>query len=242
MNDDFFSSLLEMDDITDFSDSSTVRRDTCVTCNRPDTVCICASFPTELLNINTNIIILQHPNEIKRPMATVPLLSNCVAKEKCIVLRGTKFGPSKYPIIRKCLENRHQSAVLYPVADAILVSGSSPIPHIQFLIVIDGTWRQAKSIYKGNVFLNELIHLAINIKQTSQYVIRRQPTDNCLSTLEAIAFCLEHLEKNPNIPGVMLSPLKSLCDKQLICGATTHVSRETERQLVKAIEKTKIDD
>ena len=242
MNEDFFSSLMEMDDITDLACSSTVRRDTCITCNRPNTVCICASFPTELLNINTNLIILQHPNEIKRPMATVPLLSNCVPKEKCIVLRGKNFSPSKYPIIRKCLDNRHQSAVLYPLSGAILVPGSSPVPHIQYLIVIDGTWRQAKSIYKGNVYLNELVHLAIDIKQTSQYVIRRQPTDSCLSTIEAVAFCLEQLEKNPNIPVVMLSPLKLLCAKQLICGATTHVSRETERQLAKAIEKSRIDD
>ena len=242
MNEDFFSSLLEIDDITELSGSIAARRDICQTCSRPYTVCLCASFPTEVLNINTNLIILQHPNEIKRPMATVPLLINCVPREKCVVLRGKNFGPSKYPIIRKCLENRHQTAVLYPLPDAILVPGSAPIPYIQYLIVLDGTWRQAKSLYKGNVFLNELIHLAIDIKQTSQYVIRRQPTDNCLSTIEAVAFCLAQLEKNPIIPDVLLSPLKSLCDKQLICGASTHVSRETEKLLVKAIEKSRIDD
>ena len=232
-NEDFFTSLLEMDDVTNLSGEVAVKRDTCQTCNRPNIVCICASFPKEPLNIKTHLIILQHPNEIKRPMATVPLLNNCVVTQKCTVLRGKSFSPLKYPIIRHCLENTPQSAVLYPLPDAILLPSTAPVPDIKYLIVLDGTWRQAKSIYKANSYLSELIHLSIDIKQTSQYVIRTQPTDNCLSTIEAIAFCLQQLEGDPNIPGVLLSPLKALCDYQLDHGATTHVSKERGKQLAK---------
>ncbi|KAI6649440.1 DTW domain-containing protein 2-like isoform X1 [Oopsacas minuta] len=241
-NEDFFSSLLELDDVTSLSGAVAVTRDICQSCNRPNTVCICASFPKDPLNIHTHLIILQHPNEIKRPMATVPLLSKCVVSKKCTVLRGKNFSPLKYPIIRQCLENRPQCAVLYPLSDAIVLPSSTPIPAIQYLIVIDGTWRQAKSMYKGNNYLSELTHLSIDIKQTSQYVIRTQPTDSCLSTIEAIAFCLEHIEGDPLIPGVLLSPLKALCSHQLIYGAKTHVSKEREKQLAKQADKSKIED
>ena len=90
-------------------------------------------------------------------------------------------------------------------------------------------------MYKANSYLSELTHLSIDIKQTSKYVIRTQPTDNCLSTIEAVAFCLEQLEGDQDIPGVLLSPLKALCDHQLDHGAKTHVSKEKGKLLAKQI-------
>ena len=240
-NEDFFSSLLEMDEISGLSGPAPLKRDICTTCNRPCIVCICASFPKESLSISTHVIILQHPNEIKRPMATVPLLTNCIASNKCTVLRGKSFSPFKFSLIRECMEHKQNTAVLYPLPDATLLPSTSPLPDIKHLIVIDGTWRQAKSIYKGNSYLSELTHLAINIEQTSKYVIRRQPTDTCLSTIEAVAFCLECIEGDPRIPDVLLSPMRDLCDKQLSYGAKTHVSREREKQLAKESETLKTD-
>uniref|UniRef100_A0A674KA13 tRNA-uridine aminocarboxypropyltransferase n=1 Tax=Terrapene triunguis TaxID=2587831 RepID=A0A674KA13_9SAUR len=61
---------------------------------------------------------------------------------------------------------------------------------------------------------------------SSQYVIRTQPTNNCLSTLECAAIALAIMEKNDGIQETILRPLQALCSFQLQHGAQIHHSKE----------------
>ena len=60
----------------------------------------------------------------------------------------------------------------------------------------------------------------------SEYVIRTQPTEGCLSTLESGALSLSLLEGKPWLRDAMLGPLHHLCRFQLENGAVTHQSKE----------------
>ncbi|ELK36499.1 DTW domain-containing protein 2 [Myotis davidii] len=61
---------------------------------------------------------------------------------------------------------------------------------------------------------------------SSQYVIRAQPTNRCLSTLECAAVALSILEKNNYIQETLLRPLRALCSFQLQHGAQIRLSKE----------------
>uniref|UniRef100_A0A671PN84 tRNA-uridine aminocarboxypropyltransferase n=1 Tax=Sinocyclocheilus anshuiensis TaxID=1608454 RepID=A0A671PN84_9TELE len=61
---------------------------------------------------------------------------------------------------------------------------------------------------------------------SSQYVIRTQPTNMCVSTLECAAAALSIMEKNHSIQEVLLKPLQALCSFQLQHGAQIHHSKE----------------
>ena len=63
-------------------------------------------------------------------------------------------------------------------------------------------------------------------RQCSSYVVRTQPTSACLSTVEAAAACLQHLERRPQLPALLLSPLHALCRLQLDHGAVPHSSKQ----------------
>eukprot|EP00106_Octopus_bimaculoides_P015858 XP_014783300.1 PREDICTED: DTW domain-containing protein 2-like [Octopus bimaculoides] len=69
---------------------------------------------------------------------------------------------------------------------------------------------------------------AVQIKSgmISKYVIRTQPTDVCLSTLESAAVALSYLEKKPYLVETLTKPLEALCQFQLNHGAQKHQSKE----------------
>ncbi|OQR77796.1 DTW domain-containing protein 2-like [Tropilaelaps mercedesae] len=130
---------------------SHVKRNICPRCKRPAPVCWCRHLPIEKISTATRVIILQHPNEVKRNVRTAPMLE--VALSNCFVIRGRHFG--RHSLMREVYANESHTFVLYPSSDAIDVE-DLPTGEGFNLIVIDGTWNQAKSLYFGNKELHSL--------------------------------------------------------------------------------------
>ncbi|XP_067172009.1 tRNA-uridine aminocarboxypropyltransferase 2 isoform X6 [Apteryx mantelli] len=175
------------------------RRPECGRCGRPQKVCLCPFLPVHPLKVSTCLYIIQHPAEESRVLRTVPLLVACLPPDKCKVLIGRRFSEDRYPELAAVCRNP-STLILYPGAEAtnleeIALMPSSP----SVMIIIDGTWSQAKDIfYKNSLFrLPKQVQLKTNI--SSQYVIRTQPTNTCLSTLECAAVALTIMEKNKSI-------------------------------------------
>ncbi|XP_030625103.1 DTW domain-containing protein 2 isoform X2 [Chanos chanos] len=94
------------------------------------------------------------------------------------------------------------------------------------VIIIDGTWSQAKDMFLRNSLFRLPKQVQLQSAPSSQYVIRTQPTNMCLSTLECAAVTLSIMEKDHNIQEVLLRPLQALCSFQLQHGAQIHHSKE----------------
>ncbi|XP_013993564.1 tRNA-uridine aminocarboxypropyltransferase 2 [Salmo salar] len=219
------------------------RRPTCLRCCRPQKVCLCPFLPVHPLEVSTCLYIVQHPAEESRALRTVPLLAACLPPGKCKVLVGRRFNEERNPeLAAVCRDSR--TLILYPGPDAQNLEelvqkqdwdqedqdrmGEQFVRAVgPNVIIIDGTWSQAKDMFLRNTLLHQPKQVQLSrSEQTSLYVIRSQPSNICLSTLECAAVTLSILERNEAIQEVLLKPLQALCSFQLQHGALVHHSKE----------------
>ncbi|EKX33110.1 hypothetical protein GUITHDRAFT_120724 [Guillardia theta CCMP2712] len=91
--------------------------------------------------------------------------------------------------------------------------------HVKHLVVIDGTWAQAKSMYRSCSFLHGFRRVQFAGGLTGKYIFRKEPKHNYLSTLESIAHCLPFLERQepeqPCLSSVLLQAFTAMVSNQL---------------------------
>lgn len=204
-------------------------RDKCPQCRRPVPVCWCPGLPKNRLSPSSRLIILQHPAEVKRCLRTAPMLSFALESGKCLTFRGKKFPLPKHEGLLEILTDPN-TVMLYPTDDSVALDSLDPVgingqkPYS--LVILDGTWPQAKAMYHASPVLRSIRSCKLVGVPISEYVIRTQPTEGCLSTLETGALALSILEGNSELKDEMLGPLHYLCRYQLQNGAVTHQSKE----------------
>lgn len=203
-------------------------RDKCNLCRRPSIVCWCPFLPVNPVEISSTVVLLQHPAEERRCLRTAPMLSLSLASGRCLTFRGKKFPSLRHDGLDEILKSPN-TILLYPSKEAVelekLIHQTETYKTYN-LVIIDGTWPQAKAIYHASPMLHQLTQVKLVCAGISEYVIRTQPTDGCLSTLEAAAQALAALERREDIIDILLQPLKALCSFQLDHGAVTHQSKE----------------
>ena len=127
-------------------------------CSRPSKVCICSCLPQSPVSLHrTTLHILQHPNETRRPLHTVSILKAALTPESCVIYRGRRFGKQACPEIHQVLSKK-RSFLLYPRSDAENLEDvvlEDEDKHYD-IIILDGTWKQAASLYTQNGFLHSL--------------------------------------------------------------------------------------
>lgn len=124
------------------------------------------------------------------------------------------FGTKK-TIAQKRLTIAPDAGLLFPSKDSIELEQLPPDQRPSQLVVIDGTWSQAKSLHNALPQLQSLPCYKLAPAQPGQYRIRLEPTDQSLSTVEATVAALTALEpETPNIEK-LLDAFELMIQKQL---------------------------
>lgn len=126
------------------------------------------------------------------------------------------------------LDPKYYSMVLYPGKNACSAEKfdfKHELGERQLLIfLIDGTWEMARKMVYRSPKLLELPSLTFEREYRSEFKIKKQPADYCLSTIESSYYLIKELQKSgicdpaANIEGLM-SIFRRMIDFQIGCKA-----------------------
>jgi len=218
-------------------------------------VCVCAALPPRPLATSTHVLVLQHPNERRRKtVSTVKLLPLCL--EHVTVKVGYQFDAAALEPLQAAIRQGRRPLLLFPGPGAVPLDGGGgavpldggggavpldgggggaapglrlPDGAQTLLVLIDGTWQQAKRVFRDSPSLAAATtQVAFAGEASSAFdVLRKEPDKHCVSTLEACCRALRLLE--PDSASVKVATdylegsLRELVDVQLACVGTGEV-------------------
>lgn len=184
----------------------------CGRCRRPASVCYCHALPR--LETATRVVILQHPRERDMPIGTARMASLCLPRAELRV--GIRWTGE---LLAGAIDDPARPAILlYPGPGARDILRDPPRGPVT-LVVVDGTWSQARTVVRDNPVLQALPRYAFETPEPSHYRIRREPRAEYVSTIEALMHVLGALEGEPARFRSLLDPLRAMVDAQIVCQA-----------------------
>ena len=202
-------------------------REICQGCDRPPIQCLCEHLPSTKIKLGTEVICLQHPVEFRRKtISTVPLLKLVLDKCRVIVGRSfdTQLetliddacdqgriplllfpGPDAITLedsdaidkLRLASQRLFESREVVRDDKTVEVKTDATAGNKYLLIIVDGTWTQAKRMFRYSPVLIKRCQPIQFMGTTDRSIydsIRKQPESFCLSTLESCARTLKLLE------------------------------------------------
>lgn len=169
----------------------------CYRCFWPQAHCWCASL--EPMPTRTRFVLLMHPKEWKREKAATGRLTHlCLADSEVHMALACDAHPAVQAILR---DPASFPVLLYPGEGARNLSrgelAAADLGGRRLVVfVLDATWGRARKMLTLSPGLQRLPRVVFTASAPSRYVIKRQPQEGCLSTLEAVHETLLALERH----------------------------------------------
>lgn len=200
---------------TDIDASDRLPRTRCYDCFRPLADCVCASIP--VIRNRTDVLLLQHRRERFHPFNTARLVRRSLSNSTFLVDHTRRLAER--------LELKPHAGLLFPGSDATLLADLPADRRPEQLVIVDGTWHQAKTLVRDIPALRALPQFRLAPAAPSRYRIRREPTAQSLSTVEAVVAALRVLEPQTSGFEQLLRAFDEMVERQLTHSRLEHSPR-----------------
>jgi len=186
------------------------------------------------------VLILQHPQEKREALATAGMTRALLGRAELVVglslpnlsrALGRSVDPKRWAVlylgsVRPAAFGDQREVMALDRRGEPAADQEAMLRGLDGVVVLDGTWKEAKTLWWRNPWLLKLRRLVLNPHHKSRYGrIRREPRREALATLEAVALLLKHLDGGPEVEARLLGALDSLI-------AETRPSRQPEGERV----------
>lgn len=170
------------------------------------------------------VLILQHPHEQREALSTAPLITATLRQAKLVIglswpsLARALGGPielGRWAVLhlgaaRPATEQRRELSVLGR-NDEPLDDPGNVLRGLRGIVILDGTWSQAKTLWWRNPWLLKLHRIVLDPPRPARLGrLRREPRREALSTVEAAALALRHLEAGPEAAVALTEALSGM--------------------------------
>ena len=174
----------------------------------------------------TKFIVLMHPKEFKKTKNGTGHLTH-LSLPNSELFMGIDFSDNAR--INQIIAT-HESFILYPSKHAINLSHVNPLAekalHVKkpmAIFLIDSTWACSLKMMRESKNLHGLSHISFDSTKRSEFKIKEQPLEYCLSTIESTLTVLELLNQwqietiAQEKLEMFLTPFHAMIDYQLHC-------------------------
>jgi DTW domain-containing protein YfiP len=171
------------------------------------------------------LLILQHPQEKDEGLGTAQLtvrhLANAALKiglswPSLAKAMGRPADPKRWATLYLGSADPQalapgQEMVALDAKGAMLADQEAALTGIEGVILLDGTWSQAKTLWWRNPWLLKSRRIVLARRTPSLYgKLRREPRREALSTIEAAALLLSRLESRPEIEATLIAHFRRM--------------------------------
>jgi DTW domain-containing protein YfiP len=189
------------------------------------------------LAIKRRVLILQHPQERDALLGTAQILAASLPNAKLVV--GLSW-PNLAAAIGDESVTVSRWAVLFPERESagneVVNRRGEPIDarKLEGVVVLDGTWSKAKTLWWRNPWLSKLNRLTLKPDKPSIYGrLRAEPRREFVSTLESVTAALTLCGESPEIQAELSRVFRTLVqrvrDARLLPAATRPQRSRTRR-------------
>lgn len=139
----------------------------------------------------------------------------------CDLYVGVDF--SKHKAVNELLEDKNNSCyVLYPSKNSINLNTTKLSNNkTNIIFIIDSTWACSKTLLHASPNINSLPKISFTHTKISNFKIKTQPEDYCLSTIESTLCVLEllNMSGHEDIKNLddFLKPFEQMVEYQISC-------------------------
>ena len=159
------------------------------------------------------VLVLQHPQERREPLSTAASTVAVLRRAQLAIglswpnlprILGREADPRRWAVLYLGSARPRQFAAAAELA--LLGGNGEPLSDpgrvlggLEGVVLLDGTWSQAKTLWWRNPWLLKLNRLVLNPARPARLGrLRREPRREALSTIEAAALVLRRLEPKPD--------------------------------------------
>jgi DTW domain-containing protein len=179
------------------------------------------------MNNRLFVLVLQHPQERREPLATAAAAVTLLRRARLVAglswpnlarALGREAAPRRWGVLY--LGSARPNAVGPGREVIVLGRDGEPLgdperilKRLDGIVLLDGSWKEAKTLWWRNPWLLKLHRLVVNPPHPARLGrVRREPRREALSTLEAAALVLHHLEAGPDAADALLAALDRLME------------------------------